>query len=99
MELAALRRVLHADGGDPAVTALKGAIGHTSGAAALHALDLALRCIATGTVPPVTGLRHPFPEAADVRLATSPLTLSPRLAQIDAFGFGGLNAVTLVEAA
>jgi 3-oxoacyl-[acyl-carrier-protein] synthase II len=85
--------------GAPAVTAIKGAIGHTSGASALHSLAVAVGCLRHRVVPPVIGLRDPIPEAAGLSLvAGRPVCRSPRLAQIDAFGFGGLNAVTLVEA-
>lgn len=84
----------------PKVAAIKGAIGHTSGAAALMSVDTALRCLQTGDVPPIVGLRQPIPEAEDLDLATElsrPASL--RLVQVDAFGFGGVNAVTLLEAA
>lgn len=83
-----------------AVTALKGAIGHTSGASALHSLDVALRCLREGVVPPIAGLRRPIPEAEALRLVRDrAIPASARLAQVDAFGFGGVNAVTLLEAA
>ncbi|MER7274948.1 beta-ketoacyl synthase N-terminal-like domain-containing protein [Dactylosporangium sp. NPDC000244] len=92
--------VLRAEvGGRPLVTAVKGAIGHTSGGSALMSLDVALRCLAGGPVPPVVGLREPAPEAHGLRLVTgAPAPGRIRLAQVDAFGFGGVNAVTLVAA-
>jgi 3-oxoacyl-[acyl-carrier-protein] synthase II len=84
----------------PLVTAIKGAVGHTSGAAALMAVDVAIRCLQTGLVPPIVGLRRRIPEAAGLALVereTQAATL--RMAQVNAFGFGGVNAVTLLEAA
>jgi 3-oxoacyl-[acyl-carrier-protein] synthase II len=85
-------------GSGPLVTAVKGAVGHTSGHAALFNVDVALRCLATGLVPPVVGLRTPMPEAAALRLVTGrPVRGEPRLAQVNAFGFGGVNAITLLE--
>ncbi|HEU4426333.1 MAG TPA: beta-ketoacyl synthase N-terminal-like domain-containing protein [Pilimelia sp.] len=115
-ELAALREVWQApaagsgagsgagvaagSGWGPAVTAIKGAIGHTSGASALHSLAMAILCLRQGLVPPVVGLRKPLPEAEPLRLVTgSPLAMRPRLVQVDAFGFGGVNAVSLIEPA
>ena len=83
----------------PLVTAVKGAIGHLSGAAALANLDVALRCLASGTVPPVVGLANLLPEGDGltfVRDARAHRDVT--LAQVNAFGFGGVNAVTLVEA-
>jgi 3-oxoacyl-[acyl-carrier-protein] synthase II len=99
-ECAALREVLVAGGADPLVTALKGAIGHTSGSAALINVDVAVRCLRTGQVPPVVGLRRPLAEGVGLRFATGgPVSLTPRVVQANAFGFGGVNAVTLVERA
>lgn len=100
VEAQALRRVLLDGGGDPLVTAVKGAVGHMSGTAALANLDVALRCLRGGRVPPVVGLRDPLPEAAGLRLVRGrPAPLPPGVAQLNAFGFGGVNAVTLVAAA
>ncbi|WP_432050103.1 beta-ketoacyl synthase N-terminal-like domain-containing protein [Verrucosispora sp. NA02020] len=97
-ECEALRQVLVSGGADPLVTAVKGATGHTSGAAALVNLDVARRCLAEGRVPPVVGLRRPLPEGTGLRFPTEATAHPARLVQSDAFGFGGVNAVTLVEA-
>lgn len=98
-ECAALREVVLADGGNPLVTAVKGAVGHTSGSAALVSMDVALRCIASGTVPPVVGLRTVLEEGKGLRFVQHrPAIGRPSLVQVNAFGFGGVNAVSLVEA-
>jgi 3-oxoacyl-[acyl-carrier-protein] synthase II len=95
-ECAALRELLA--GADPLITAVKGALGHMSGTAALIGLDVAIRCLADGVVPPVVGLREVLPEGADLSFVRDrPAPLPARLAQVNAFGFGGVNAVTLVE--
>lgn len=84
----------------PLVTAVKGAVGHTSGAAALTSLALAMISLRTGLAPPVTGLRVPLPEGHDLRLvAGAPQPLAGGLIQVNAFGFGGVNSVSLVQAA
>jgi 3-oxoacyl-[acyl-carrier-protein] synthase II len=98
-ECAALREVVLAAGGDPLVTGIKGAVGHTSGSAALLNIEVATRCLAVGVVPPVTGLETVLAEGAGLRFASGrPVHTSPSLVQVNAFGFGGVNAVTLLEA-
>jgi 3-oxoacyl-[acyl-carrier-protein] synthase II len=83
----------------PCITAVKGAIGHTSGAAALASADVALRCFARGVVPAIVGLREPLREAENLQLVMhEPRAHSVQLAQVHAFGFGGVNAVSLIEA-
>lgn len=83
----------------PQITAIKGATGHTSGAAALMNVLVALRSMAEGVVPPVVGLRNPIPEAAGLNLVVGrPEPTTAKVAQVDAFGFGGVNAVTIVGA-
>lgn len=84
----------------PLVTAVKGAVGHTSGGSALLSLAMAVHGLEAGVVPPVSGLRRPLPEAAGLRLVRdAPMRTAASTVQIDAFGFGGVNAVALIEAA
>ncbi|MDL4820278.1 beta-ketoacyl synthase N-terminal-like domain-containing protein [Actinomadura opuntiae] len=93
-------RALRELGGEPLVTAVKGAVGHTSGAAVLVNLDVAIRCLHEGLVPPVAGLRTVLDEGAGLRFVVDrPAALPPGPIQLNAFGFGGVNAVTLLEAA
>jgi len=94
-----LIRETFGDGG-PLVTGVKGAVGHTSGVAALVNLDVAIRCLRRRVVPPIVGLRRPLEEGAGVRFVVGePVAAPVRLAQVNAFGFGGVNAVNLLEAA
>jgi len=98
-ECEALRKVVLGAGGEPLVTAVKGSVGHTSGAAALVNVDVAVRCLADGVVPPVAGLRDVLDEGAGLRFVLGePVPMRPSLAQVNAFGFGGVNAVSLLEA-
>ena len=85
-------------GDRPWVTGIKGSLGHTSGASALMSVDVALRCLADGKVPAVAGLTRPVPEAAGLRLATGPVAVDSRVALVNSFGFGGVNAVTVIGA-
>ncbi|MFB7187063.1 beta-ketoacyl synthase N-terminal-like domain-containing protein [Streptomyces sp. NPDC056230] len=84
----------------PYMTAIKSMTGHTAGASGLHSLVAAVDAMRTGTVPPTVYLDDPVDAVAGFRLVRGraerpgqPL----RLAQIDSFGFGGLNAVAVVE--
>jgi 3-oxoacyl-[acyl-carrier-protein] synthase II len=98
-ECRALREVVADAGGRPLVTAVKGAVGHTSGSAALVNLDVGVRCLNEGVVPPVVGLRNVLEEGAGLLFAReAPVRRRSTLVQLNAFGFGGVNAVTLVEA-
>jgi 3-oxoacyl-[acyl-carrier-protein] synthase II len=99
-ECEAMRKVLIDAGATPLVTAIKGAVGHTSGSASLLNVDVAVRCLAGGVVPPVVGQRAVLDEGAGLRFALGgPVRMRPTLVQVNAFGFGGVNAVSLLEAA
>jgi 3-oxoacyl-[acyl-carrier-protein] synthase II len=82
----------------PVVTALKGATGHTSGGSGLFSLVMAAECLRRGVVPPILGLETPDDAAGGLDLVSAPRVLSlGRIAQINAFGFGGLNAVAVIS--
>jgi 3-oxoacyl-[acyl-carrier-protein] synthase II len=94
-----IRQFLDADVRRPLITAVKGALGHTSGSAALMSVDAAMRCLSTGWIPAIVGLRCPLDEGRGMGLVMGePVEAHLHLAQINAFGFGGVNAVTLIEA-
>jgi 3-oxoacyl-[acyl-carrier-protein] synthase II len=95
-----IHRIMAADGPGPLVTAVKGSVGHTSGASALVSVDVAIRCLHRGLVPPIVGLHKPLCEGQGLRFVLGESAKVPlRLVCINAFGFGGVNAVTLIEAA
>lgn len=99
-ECQALTALLEVSGGTPPITAVKGATGHTSGCAALVNLDVALRCMRAAVVPPVVGLEKVIDEGRELSfVAHDPLAATIRTAQLNAFGFGGTNSVSLVEVA
>lgn len=99
-EAVAIGDVFGAHTGRPLMTAIKSMTGHTSGASGLLALIVALRALGTGRVPPTIGLADPVDEAKDFRfvLPGSAPAQPMSLAQVNAFGFGGINAVAMVEA-
>ncbi|MEU4089668.1 beta-ketoacyl synthase N-terminal-like domain-containing protein [Streptomyces aureus] len=99
-EAGVLSEVFAAAAPGPVVTGIKGSTGHTSGSAALMSVAVALRALAGRPVPAITGLRRPLPEAEPLRLVIgAPATVPVRVAQVNAFGFGGVNAVCMIGGA
>lgn len=82
----------------PLVTAIKSMTGHTSGASGLMSVVVAAQILRAGRIPPIAGLTEPTEEARDLRLVTDATTCPDlAMAQVQAFGFGGVNAVAIVE--
>ncbi|MET9690275.1 beta-ketoacyl synthase N-terminal-like domain-containing protein [Streptomyces sp. NPDC006514] len=88
------------DGPRPALTGIKSLTGHTSGSAGLLSLIVALDSLDRDVVPPIAGLTDPLPEGVELNLVVGePLSGPLRVAQVNSFGFGGVNAVAIVEGA
>ncbi|MEU5109683.1 beta-ketoacyl synthase N-terminal-like domain-containing protein, partial [Streptomyces sp. NPDC021354] len=99
-EATAIAEVFGHDVGAPLMTAIKSMTGHTSGSSGLLSLIVALKSLSTGQVPPTLGLTEPVAEAAGFRFVRERVEGAElNVAQIDAFGFGGVNAVAIVERA
>jgi 3-oxoacyl-[acyl-carrier-protein] synthase II len=99
-EAIALAEVLGADADKPLMTAIKSMTGHTSGGSGLLNLVVGLRALDQGRIPPTVGLDDPVDEAADFRFVTGAERRAElETMQLNAFGFGGINAVAIVEAA
>lgn len=98
-EATALADVLGSDAAGPLMTAIKSMTGHTSGASGLINLIVGVRALSEGRVPPTVGLDEPVDEASLFRFVTGTAAESSRLnvVQLNAFGFGGINAVAIVE--
>lgn len=97
-EAAAIAEVFGEQAGTPLMTAVKSMTGHTSGSSGLLSLVMATRALAEGRVPPTLGLTHPVAEAAGFRFVRDRAESAElSLAQVNAFGFGGVNAVAIVE--
>ncbi|WP_445529284.1 beta-ketoacyl-[acyl-carrier-protein] synthase family protein [Streptomyces cyslabdanicus] len=100
VEVRALREVFGEHERVPLVTAVKSMTGHTAGSAGVLSLITALRTMSTGRIPPVTELDEPTEDVSALRLVhTTEATGRVEVAQVNGFGFGGLNAVAIVEAA
>jgi 3-oxoacyl-[acyl-carrier-protein] synthase II len=100
VEITAYGEVFGDAAGGPVVTGIKPMTGHTSGSAGLLSLVVTLQAMATGKVPPLVNLAEPIEEAAGLRLVRDrEAKHEASLAQVHGFGFGGINAVAIVEGA
>ncbi|WP_030979187.1 beta-ketoacyl-[acyl-carrier-protein] synthase family protein [Streptomyces sp. NRRL S-1824] len=97
-EATAVSGVFAGAGVGPLLTAVKSMTGHTLGGSGLLSLITAAFALRHGVVPPVLGLTDPIEEAAGLRLVRDrAATARLSTAQINAFGFGGINAVAVLE--
>ena len=95
-ELAAFQTVFGDHASKVSITATKGAIGHTLGAAGGIGAVATISAMNEGCVPPTLNLTNPAPEMGDLDL--TPLqsrSRDIRAALVNAFGFGGQNAVLI----
>lgn len=100
IEAQSVGEVFGADVKVPVMTAIKSMTGHTSGASGLHALITALQAMRAGRIPPTPTCGQVIEEAAAFRMPRDEAAREAvRIAQVDGFGFGGINAVAIVEAA
>ena len=97
-ELAAIRSLLGERAPQVSVTAIKGAIGHTIGAAGAHAAVAVIQAMHNGCVPPTINLTDPDADVGDMDL--TPLVARQRdvrVALVNAFGFGGQNSALVLR--
>jgi 3-oxoacyl-(acyl-carrier-protein) synthase len=95
IEAAVLRRVL----GTRAVpvNSIKGALGHTMGAAATLEAIMALLASRHGVIPSTLGLEDPDPACELDHVMGGPRALRPRVILSTSAGFGGCNAALILE--
>ena len=79
----------------PAVTAAKGFLGHTLGAAGIVEAILAVEMLRRQVVPPITGLLSP--ERADIDFVRTTRRCRIRHVLKIASGFGGMNAAVVLS--
>jgi 3-oxoacyl-[acyl-carrier-protein] synthase II len=93
MELTAFRKIF----GERKVPlySVKGAIGHTLGAAGGIEVALGLKTLATQTVPPTVGLREPIKKAIPL-VSREPQPFSGDCLLTTNSGFGGINAALIL---
>lgn len=95
-EVVALRGAFGASLDRIPVSATKGATGHLLGAAGALAALLCVRALETGMLPPTLNLDDPDPACALDHVAHKPRPHATRVALVNAFGFGGVNASLLL---
>jgi 3-oxoacyl-(acyl-carrier-protein) synthase len=96
-ESAVLARVLGARAPTVPVNSIKGALGHTMGAAAALEAIMCLLAAREGVIPPTTGLEEPDPECDLDHVLGGPRVARPRLCLSTSLGFGGCNAALVLE--
>jgi 3-oxoacyl-[acyl-carrier-protein] synthase II len=97
-ELQAFRTIFGDHAPEVSITATKGAIGHTLGAAGGIGSIAAICALREGCVPPTLNLVDPSPAMAD--LDCTPLEPRRRelhAALVNAFGFGGQNSALVIR--
>jgi 3-oxoacyl-[acyl-carrier-protein] synthase II len=93
MELNAFRAVFGER--DVPVYGVKGALGHTLGAAGAIETVIALRALAAGVVPGTVGFKDPDPAAAGM-VHQEPVPLRASRVLLTNSGFGGVNAALVL---
>jgi len=95
-EVVALRAVFGAHLDRIPVSATKSSTGHLLGAAGALAAILSVRALETGLLPPTTNLDDPDADCALDHVAHKARPHPARIALVNAFGFGGVNASILL---
>lgn len=80
------------------ISGLKSMTGHTSGASGLMGVIVAIEAMRQGRIPPTVGYTEPIAEAEGLDIVIGAAREAQvRIAQVNAFGFGGVNAVVIIE--
>jgi 3-oxoacyl-[acyl-carrier-protein] synthase II len=98
IETAVLKRTLGARVGAVPANSIKGALGHTMGAAAALEAIMCLLASRDGIVPGTAGWEEPDP-ACDLDVSGAARASRPRVSLSTSLGFGGCNAALVLEGA
>jgi 3-oxoacyl-[acyl-carrier-protein] synthase II len=99
MEGHALSRVLGERAGVVPVNSIKGALGHTLGAAAVLEAIACVRTLESGQIPPTPGLTEIDPQIPLDVVHGAPRSADVRVALSTSSGFGGTNAAVVLARA
>lgn len=83
-------------GSPPAVSSLKGAMGHTLGACGAVETVALMACLDAGFWPRTHGLEHPDPDCG-ILPCQAPVPMQTGIFLLNFFGFGGNNCVLVLE--
>ncbi|WP_024281095.1 beta-ketoacyl-[acyl-carrier-protein] synthase family protein [Xanthobacter sp. 126] len=98
-ETTSLRTVLGDRLAKVPVSSLKSMTGHCFGASGALGVTAALLGMRNGFLPPTLNFREPDPECDVDCVPNAPRAASAEIALVNAFAFGGLNAVLAIRAA
>ncbi len=98
-ETTSLRTVLGDRLAKVPVSSLKSMTGHCFGASGALGVTAALLGMRNGFLPPTLNFREPDPECDVDCVPNAPRVASAEIALVNAFAFGGLNAVLAIRAA
>jgi 3-oxoacyl-[acyl-carrier-protein] synthase II len=99
IETAVLKRVLGPRAHAIPVNSIKGALGHTMGAAATLEAIMCLLTSREGLVPSTVGFEEPDPACDLDYVPAAPRAVRPRVSLSTSLGFGGCNAALVLEGA
>lgn len=99
-EAAAMRQVFGDAIKSIPISGLKSMTGHTSGASGLVGVVTAIESLRSELIPPTAEFSTPMDEAQDMLVVYDrSVQQALSFAQVNAFGFGGVNAVAIIEKA
>ncbi|HEX4825084.1 MAG TPA: beta-ketoacyl-[acyl-carrier-protein] synthase family protein [Candidatus Polarisedimenticolaceae bacterium] len=93
----ALREVFGDNGAFPVVTAPKSMLGHAMGASGALGVAAGVFALQSGKVTPTTNLDHLDPDCGIPMPPATAEAIDPEVAIVDAFAFGGHNAVVVLK--
>lgn len=97
-EATALKKVFGESIKDIPISGLKAVTGHTSGASGLVGVVTAIESLRSGVIAPTANFSSPMAEAENMLVVYEQALKHPiSFAQVNAFGFGGVNAVAILE--
>jgi 3-oxoacyl-[acyl-carrier-protein] synthase II len=99
IETAVLQRILGARALEVPVNSIKGALGHTMGAAATLEAIMCLLAPRHGVVPPTVGLEEVDSTCQLGHVLGAARSCRPRISLSTSLGFGGCNAALVLEGA
>ena len=99
IESAVLQRVLGGRAAQVPVNSIKGALGHTMGAAGALEAIMCLLAARDGLLPPTVGCEEPGPDCALDYVMGTCRAARPRRMLSTSLGFGGCNAALVLEGA
>jgi 3-oxoacyl-[acyl-carrier-protein] synthase II len=97
VEALAIKQVFGTVATEVPISALKSMTGHTSGSSGLMGVVVGIEAMRQGRIPPTLGFSQPMPEAEGLNIVHTTTEASVDIVQVNAFGFGGVNAVVVLE--